>query len=179
MQVTHTEQGMPPVCCPGKQGIAHAVDSGLLISNTSKPNGLRGAGEYYLEPKGWQSVWYQWPLLGSWTELDRRERLLVVHKGVEKVVTGRQRITSYPEDYLVLNWDMTSLLNHYFSLYQEMLNLCIVLDWTKVIIQVLLYVNHMPLNHFIIEWRTASNTCKSFKNEFVRYLMVCPFLQCM
>lgn len=41
-QVTHTEQNMPAVSFPGKQGIVHAVDNGFLISSTTQSNGLRG-----------------------------------------------------------------------------------------------------------------------------------------
>lgn len=164
LQATCTEQSMPPVYFPGKQGIVHAVDSGFLISNTTQTNGLRGAGEYSVGPKGWQSVWDQWPLLGSWTQLGKWKRLLVVHKEVGEVVAGRQRNTIYPDYYVVLNWGKTSVLNHYFSLDQEMLNLRIVCGWTKVIIQMFLYVNRMPLNRFIMEYRTPRNKFKTFKN---------------
>lgn len=151
VQVTHTEQSMYPVYSPGKEGIVRAVGSGSLIPNTTQSNCLRGAGEFYLGPNRWQSVWDQWPLLGSWTKLDKWERLLVVHKGVGKVFAGRQRITSYPDYYRVLNWGRNSVLNHYFSLDQEMLNLWTVHDWTKVIYQMFLYVNRMLLNHFLME----------------------------
>lgn len=151
LQVTHTEQSMCPVYFHGRQGIIHAVDSGSLISNTTQSNGLRGAGEFYLGPKGWQSVWEKWPLLGLWMELDKWERLLVVHKGVGKVLAGRQRITSCPDYYPVLNWGRNSILNHYFSLDQGMLNLWTVHDWAKVIFQMFLYANSMLLNHSLME----------------------------
>lgn len=52
LQVTHTEQSMPPAYFPGRQGIIHAVDSGFLISNTIQSNGLRGAQSTMSGPKG-------------------------------------------------------------------------------------------------------------------------------